>query len=85
VNVEDQDPTAPRWSAFRKSSFSANGGCVEVSMSTAGDVLLKDSKLTESPVLHFSQREWTAFLAGLDAGDFDFSAEMATGSEDSAP
>jgi Domain of unknown function (DUF397) len=72
VNVEDQSLHQVRWTAFRKSSYSGNGGCVEVSMSTAGDVLLKDSKLTESPVLHFSKREWTAFLAGLEAGEFEF-------------
>jgi hypothetical protein len=68
MNVEQQNVT---WSDFRKSSFSGNGGCVEVAMSSAGEVLLRDSKSADSPELHFNRNEWTAFLAGVRGGEFE--------------
>jgi len=58
--------------AFRKSSFSGavNPACVEVGFVTA-EVLLRDSKDQDGPVLHFSPDEWTAFTAGVKDGQFD--------------
>ncbi len=58
--------------AFRKSSFSgaANPACVEVG-SVVAEVLLRDSKDPEGPVLRFTSNEWNAFLAGAKAGEFD--------------
>jgi Domain of unknown function (DUF397) len=36
----------------------------------SGDVLVKDTKVPDGPQLRFNAREWTAFLAGVRAGEF---------------
>jgi Domain of unknown function (DUF397) len=60
----------PRW---RKSSYSGgNGGaCVEVARNLPGAVAVRDSKDPDGPRLAFAPEEWTAFTAGVKAGDFD--------------
>ncbi|NUT47586.1 MAG: DUF397 domain-containing protein [Saccharothrix sp.] len=53
--------------AWRKSSRSASGACVEVG-TRPGEVSIgvRDSKLGEgSPVLRFGRREFAAFIDGL--------------------
>ena len=46
------------------------GACVEVA--SAGDgVAMRDSKDLDGPMLRFTRAEWTAFLGGAKAGDFD--------------
>jgi hypothetical protein len=57
---------------FRKSSYSgaANVDCVQVGFVTA-EVLMRDSKHPDGPVLHFTTDEWNAFVAGVKAGEFD--------------
>jgi hypothetical protein len=57
---------------FRKSSFSppSNGGCLEVA-AKAGVVGVRDSKDPGGPILHFSAKEWHAFVDGVKAGEFD--------------
>jgi hypothetical protein len=57
---------------FRKSSFSgsSNSNCVEVGF-VLPEVLMRDSKHRDGPVLHFTIDEWKAFLAGVKAGEFD--------------
>lgn len=67
------DGTDPAWLPFRKSTFSAGGNCVEISISDVGDVRIRDSKLTISPELVFNRDEWTAFLLGVRAGEFELS------------
>lgn len=62
------------WAPFRKSSHSGSSGCVEISMSTAGGVRVRDSKNPGGPELHFNDQEWRAFLAGISAGEFDLPA-----------
>jgi Domain of unknown function (DUF397) len=59
-----------RW---RKSSYSGgNGGaCVEVARNLPGAVAVRDSKDPDGPRLAFAPEEWTAFTAGVKAGDFD--------------
>jgi hypothetical protein len=59
----------PQW---RKSSYSgSNGGaCVEVARNP-GAVAVRDSKDPDGPRLAFAPEEWTAFTAGVKAGDFD--------------
>ncbi len=58
----------PRW---RRSGRCANGACIEVAK--VGDrYLLRDSKNPEAAPLSFSAPEWTAFVAGVEAGDFRF-------------
>lgn len=71
MKVERQDSRDVTWSDFRKSSLSGNGGCVEVAMSSFGDVALRDSKSADSPELRFNRTEWTAFLAAVHGGEFE--------------
>lgn len=56
---------------FRKSSFSGTGSCVEVRRLPDGRIALRDSKNVSQPPHHFTATEWTAFLAGVRAGEFD--------------
>ncbi|GAA4682627.1 DUF397 domain-containing protein [Streptomyces youssoufiensis] len=61
---------SPRWF---KSSHSENGGaCVEVAANlvTHGTVPVRDSKDPHGPVLAFDTTAWSAFVAGVKAGDF---------------
>ncbi|KJY35230.1 MULTISPECIES: DUF397 domain-containing protein [Streptomycetaceae] len=54
-----------------KSSYSNNGGeCVEVSASFPGAVPVRDSKDPEGPALVFPADAWSAFVAGVQAGEF---------------
>jgi len=57
---------------FRKSSYSGavNPACVEVGFVTA-EVLMRDSKDPDGPILHFTTAEWNAFVSGVKAGEFD--------------
>jgi hypothetical protein len=57
---------------FRKSSYSGAGNpnCVEVGFVTT-EILMRDSKDVDGPVLHFTPDEWSAFIAGVKAGEFD--------------
>lgn len=48
-----------------------NGTCVEVGTCTCGEVLVRDSKDRDGPVLSFGGAEWSAFVAGVHAGEFD--------------
>ncbi len=62
------DFSTARW---RKSTISGDGGCVEVAYA-AGKIGLRDSKDGGGgPILVFSEREWSAFLAGARTGEFD--------------
>jgi predicted secreted Zn-dependent protease len=56
---------------WRKSTRSgAAGHCVEVADAPAS-VLVRDSKDATGPVLTFERSNWTGFLAGVRAGEFD--------------
>jgi hypothetical protein len=57
--VADCDETMLAW---RKSTRSNSGGCVEMALSDEA-VLLRDSKRPEGPVLSVSPRAWAALLA----------------------
>lgn len=46
-----------------------HGTCVEVAPGVSG-VAVRDSKDPEGAVLHFTDSEWNAFLAGVGAGQF---------------
>jgi Domain of unknown function (DUF397) len=68
--VRAEDITRAAW---RKSSASSyNGSCVEISRLQSDRVGVRDTKDKGSgPVLIFNQNEWTAFLTGAKAGEFD--------------
>jgi hypothetical protein len=57
----------PTW---RKSTFSGEGGCVEVMRLPNGAVNVRDSKDLSGPHLTFSAQEWDAFTRGVRAGEF---------------
>lgn len=67
-----------------RSSYCASNACVEVNwrkacadkscveVAAAGDeILVRDSKDPDGTVLRFTLDEWTAFTAGVRAGQFD--------------
>ncbi|MFF3175028.1 DUF397 domain-containing protein [Streptomyces sp. NPDC057900] len=61
-------------SRWFKSSYSSNGGaCVEIAANLAvsrGVVPVRDSKDLRGPVLDVPAHAFTAFVAGVRAGDF---------------
>ena len=59
--------------AFRKSSHSQTANCVEAGVCSCQerDILVRDSKDPDGPVLRFTAAEWQAFIAGAKDGEFD--------------
>ncbi|HEU5421071.1 MAG TPA: DUF397 domain-containing protein [Streptosporangiaceae bacterium] len=56
---------------WRKSTRSNSGGnCVEVARNLPGVVAVRHSRHPAGPVLRFGPAEWSAFLAGVQAGEF---------------
>jgi hypothetical protein len=58
----------PSW---QRSRFCDAGSCVEATIMGDG-VAVRDSKDPGGPILRFTPQEWTAFVAGVQAGDFRF-------------
>jgi Domain of unknown function (DUF397) len=56
---------------FRTSSFCSITGCVEVGRLADGAVAVRDTKDRDRPALVFTATEWSAFLQGVKAGEFD--------------
>ena len=48
----------------------ADSTCVEVAIEADG-VAVRDANDPDGPRLHFTAAEWSAFLAGARAGEFD--------------
>jgi len=64
-----EDIEGPKW---RKSSFSGNGGCVQVGQATDGTIVVRDTKdHGHGPVHRYTTAEWRAFVAGVRNGEFD--------------
>ncbi|GGU73638.1 DUF397 domain-containing protein [Streptomyces sp. KAI-26] len=63
---------SPRWF---KSSYSSNGGaCIEVAanlVASQGIVPVRDSKVVDGPVVDVRTAAFSAFVAGVQAGQFD--------------
>jgi len=57
----------PEW---QKSSYCGTNACVEVAM-TSNTVLVRDSKNPQVTPLSFSSDEWSAFVEGVRAGEFN--------------
>ena len=55
---------------WRKSSFCSSANCVEVA-ALGSQILVRDSKARNGPVLEFQPTEWVAFLEGARRGEFD--------------
>lgn len=65
----DEKWLTARW---RKSIISDTGGCVEVAYAD-GAVGVRDTKAQGiGPILEFNEREWRAFIAGAQNGEFDY-------------
>ncbi|WP_432063299.1 DUF397 domain-containing protein [Streptomyces sp. S1] len=57
---------------WRKASASIGAGeCVEAAGLEDGAVALRNSRFPEGPALVFTPAEWSAFLAGAKAEEFD--------------
>jgi hypothetical protein len=54
---------------FVTSSFCGHPGCVAVAVGPE-EILVRDSKDADGPVLRFTREEWEAFKAGVLAGEF---------------
>ena len=55
-----------------KASFSnQTGACVETRSVVEGEICVRNSRDPEGPQLRFTKQEWTAFVAGVKAGEFD--------------
>jgi hypothetical protein len=66
------DAGRPLGFAFRTSSHSGGGGCVEVARSLGGEVLMRDTKDHLRQIrLTFTAAEWNSFLRGVKEGEFD--------------
>ncbi|MCP2323811.1 hypothetical protein HDA40_002318 [Hamadaea flava] len=63
-------PAIPDPLPWRSSPRCDTGACVEVAL-LDDEVLVRDSKDRQGPVLRFSRAEWQAFLAGVQEGEFD--------------
>lgn len=73
--VNDPDES---WGTFRKSSFSDSVNCVEVAFQkNPSGILVRNSRNPESGTLEFTIGEWTAFLRGVNAGEFHHPGEPA--------
>ncbi|MFE3113825.1 DUF397 domain-containing protein [Kitasatospora indigofera] len=67
ANPEDPGPSRVAW---RKSRFSGDqGNCVEVADGFPEIVPVRDSKDPEGPALLFPAAAWSAFVAGIKAGE----------------
>jgi hypothetical protein len=53
-----------------RSSFCADKSCVEIRRD-GGGILIRQSDDPDGPRLRFTPDEWTAFVGGVKAGEFD--------------
>lgn len=68
------DPTPGQFADldWRISSFSGQGSsCVAVARMDDGRVAVRNSNHPHAGTAVFTQAEWAAFAAGMDAGEFD--------------
>jgi hypothetical protein len=56
--------------AWLKSSYSEAGNCVEVA-SLGDQILIRDSKHRDGPMLNLSSSQWEEFLCAARDGRFD--------------
>jgi len=68
VNMPVLQGSTATWT---KSSYSAgNGACVEVKSPLPSALKVRDSKITEGPILTFPADSWNAFVAAVGRGTF---------------
>lgn len=64
--MTENDGVSTPW---RKSSYCANGSCVEIAATDRG-VMLRDSKDLSKPPLSFDRAAWLDFVHSVKAGEF---------------
>ena len=63
------DLSTARW--IKSTASQSNGACVETTSVRTDEILVRNSRDREGPVLSFTKAEWVAFVAGVKAGEFD--------------
>lgn len=66
--MSDHDTSSAAWITSRACN---NSACVQVAHLPGGMVAIRDSKDIRKPAHVFDREEWTAFLSGVKAGEFD--------------
>jgi hypothetical protein len=61
-------PATPGW---RKSSFSGEGNCLELTPLSDGSIALRHSQVSSQEITVFTKAEMEAFFRGIKAGEFD--------------
>jgi len=56
---------------IKSSASTGNGACVETKSVRPDEILVRNSRDPEGPILAFTKAEWVAFVAGVKAGEFD--------------
>jgi Domain of unknown function (DUF397) len=56
---------------WKRSNRCGDASCVEVA-SLKDEIVVRDSKDPDGPVLRFTREEWEAFVGGVEDGDFAF-------------
>ncbi len=71
--IESGDPaTRILGVTWRKSSYSnPYGNCVELAELPDGGVAVRNSRYPDGPALVYTRAEFTMFLHGMKAGEFD--------------
>jgi len=57
--------------AWQRSRRCGDSACVEAAVLDQ-EVLVRDAKDPDGPVLRFTRAEWIAFVGGIEDGDFRF-------------
>lgn len=63
----------------RSSHYADQDQCVEVAAETDDvnhEIVVRDSKDQDGPVLRFTPAEWVAFIKGVKDGEFDLTPEL---------
>ncbi len=66
--MSEYDIASASWTASRLCN---NSACVQIAFLPGGMVALRDSKDTAKPPHVFDREEWTAFVTGVKAGEFE--------------
>jgi hypothetical protein len=56
--------------AWRRSSYCANGECLEIKPQ-GGKIFLRNSRDWRGRTLRYTTEEWQSFVRGVKAGEFD--------------
>lgn len=62
---------APVTDWHKSARSGAQGNCVELARPSTGNVLVRNSRFPDGPVLSFSAEEMAGFVSAVKAGDFD--------------